>query len=277
MNTSYRILLAGAGRMGGALLAAWGRDLSGAELCVVEPAGSSIRIQSSGAVRLMMHQSLSTLPVEWTPDVVVFAVKPQSLDAVLPEYAVRFRDAPLYLSIAAGKTLAFYQRALGKDARIVRAMPNTPAAIGAGITVLCASAGVTPQDTALAHALFETVGEVEEVADETLMHTVTALSGSGPAYAFAFIEALAEAGAAAGLPADMARRLAEQTVQGAAAYAASGGKPLAELRAEVASPGGTTEAGLAALYKDGAFIKQVGEALRAAARRSEELANSSGA
>ncbi len=252
------ILLAGCGKMGGALLARWRGKL---DVHVVDPTGGN------GVLK-----SLSQLAKDYTPDAVVFAVKPQGLDEVLPEYAERFKIVPLFISIAAGKTLSYYEKHLGKAARVVRAMPNTPAMAGQGMTALVANAAASTADKAAAEALFALAGQTVWLEDEELMHAVTGLSGSGPAYVYLFIESLAEAGVKAGLPAPAAKRLALQTVTGACALAAESGAEMAALRAQVASPGGTTEAALKTLEQEKALRKLVDEAVQAAAKRSKELA-----
>lgn len=260
--SSDSLLLVGCGRMGGALLAMW--QAEGCDIAVIEPGRPAPPAANA-------YPALATLPEDFSPAVVVFAVKPQSLESVLPEYAERFGDAPLYVSIAAGKDLAFYARHLGPDARVIRAMPNTPALVGRGMTALCANACVTDADREIASALFAAVGQVAEVP-EAAMHAVTALSGSGPAYAFLFMEALAEAGARLGLDASLARHLAMQTVAGATALAAKDTRDLASLRRDVTSPGGTTEAALSVLMENGALTALMGRAMTAADARSKELA-----
>jgi pyrroline-5-carboxylate reductase len=206
-------------------------------------------------------------------DVVVLAVKPQVLPQVLADLArlpAAERTRPLWISIAAGVALATLERALGADVRAVRAMPNTPALVQAGATGLCANPRATADDVRRAAALFDGVGFSWSAPREELLDAVTALSGSGPAYVFAFLEALAEAGAAVGLPLDVAERLAAETVYGAALLARETGRSPAELRRQVSSPGGTTVAGLARLEEEG-FARAVRAAVEAAARRSREL------
>lgn len=270
-----RLLLVGHGRMGSALMDAWSREglLDGVDAIVIEPATPSPSLQSNGQLRISMLPSLDGIPSGWIPDAVMFAVKPQSLDAVLPAYAARFGIAPLYITIAAGKETAFYAKHLGADARIVRAMPNTPALIGQGITALYCAPGTAEPDKDMAKALFSAVGAVALVDDESLMHAATALSGSGPAYVFLFLEALTEAGIAQGLDPTLARSLADQTVIGASALAsASRGLSLELLRTQVTSPGGTTEAGLKPLMEGDALKRLIHEALHQAAERSKALA-----
>ncbi|MGH7091841.1 MAG: pyrroline-5-carboxylate reductase, partial [Stellaceae bacterium] len=206
------------------------------------------------------------------PRAIVFAVKPQSLDEVAPHYR-RFAPATPFLSIAAGKTLAFFTRRLGEKAAVVRAMPNMPAAIGRGIAVACAGPAVVPEARALAQRLLEAVGEVAWVEDEALMDAVTALSGSGPAYVFLLLEALAKAGVAAGLPEALATRLARATVAGSSELAWRSRETAAQLREAVTSPGGTTRAALDVLTAKDGLEPLLIKAVAAAARRSRELAD----
>jgi pyrroline-5-carboxylate reductase len=177
----------------------------------------------------------------------------------------------VFLSIAAGKTLAQLAAGLGPRAATVRAMPNTPAAVGKGMTALVASAAVTPVQRSLCGELMSAVGEVAWLDDERQMDAVTAVSGSGPAYVFLLIESLEQAAVGAGLDAQLARRLALQTVAGAAAYAAAADAAPAELRRRVTSPNGTTQAALDVLRGEHGMSELMDRAVRAAARRSREL------
>lgn len=206
-------------------------------------------------------------------DVVVLAVKPGAvapLLALLRQGAAGEIGRVLWISIAAGVPLAVLEAGLGAPARIVRAMPNTPALVRAGATGLFGNAATTREDRAAARALFESVGVAWEAAGEAQLDAVTGLSGSGPAYLFAFLEALIEAGAAAGLPREAASLLARQTAYGAAKLALESERSPAELRQQVSSPGGTTLAGLARLEALG-FAAALGEAVRAATHRAGEL------
>jgi pyrroline-5-carboxylate reductase len=204
-------------------------------------------------------------------DLVVIAVKPGVVDAVLAALPRDLGAArPLWISIAAGVRLARLARALPPGARIVRAMPNTPALVRAAATAVCANAAATAGDREAARALFEGVGGVWEAPREELLDAVTGLSGSGPAYVFLLLEALGDAGEQMGLPRAVADRLAAQTVHGAAKLALESGRPPAELRRQVSSPGGTTLAGLERLEALG-FRAALGAAVEAATRRAREL------
>jgi pyrroline-5-carboxylate reductase len=206
-------------------------------------------------------------------DVVVLAVKPGLAPAVLRGVAAADPGGaarPLWISIAAGVSLAKLGAALPAGARIVRAMPNTPALVGAGATALCSNDAAAPADRATARALFETAGVVWDAPSEGLLDAVTGLSGSGPAYVFVFLEALSDAGVRVGLPRDAASLLAIQTVLGAAKLAQETGRHPAALKDQVTSPGGTTIAGLERL-EAGGLRAAVYEAVAAATRRSKEL------
>jgi len=261
-----QILLVGCGKMGGALLDGWlERGLSPLDIMVVEP---------DAAVGHRPHVAIvdqaSSLPGGFDPAVVVLAVKPQAMDKVAPAYAGY--SAAVFLSIAAGKTLETLGRLLGGQAAVVRAMPNTPAAVRRGMTVLAANQRVSEAQRRFCGDLLEAVGEIAWVGDEALLDPVTAVSGSGPAYVFLLVEALAEAGAAAGLPDDLAAELARATVVGAAELLRQSGLPPDQLRRNVTSPGGTTAAALELLMADDGLASLMRRAIAAATRRSRELA-----
>lgn len=257
------LLLVGCGRMGGALLRGWlDRGLAPAAVRVMDPA----------APRWLAERGIATqgaLPA--APAVIVLAVKPQMMGAALPQVAGAAQAGALILSVAAGVTIAAYERAF-PAAPIVRAMPNTPAAIGQAITAIVGNARAGQAEMALAEALMGAVGQVVRLTDEAQMDAVTALSGSGPAYVFHLIEALAAAGEAEGLPAPLALALARATVAGAGALAMRDGTDPAALREAVTSPGGTTAAGLAHLMDaDSGLVPLIGRTVAAAAARGREL------
>lgn len=258
------ILLVGCGKMGAAMVTRWQNLQLSEKIWVVDPHATDV----AGVSRA---ETLDGVPAGFVPDVVIFAVKPQILDDVLPLYT-RYAAQTLFISIAAGKTLAVFENALGASAAIVRAMPNTPAAIGLGMTVAVANANVSPPEKAMAASLLGAVGEFIWADDEGQMNAVTALSGSGPAYVFLLIEAMAAAGVKAGLPEDMAQKLARQTVIGSAALAADSNQtPASVLRENVTSPNGTTAAALAVLMADDGLQPLLDRAIAAAAKRAEEL------
>lgn len=264
-----RLLLVGCGRMGSAMLDGWLAGPGVTQVAVVEPSAA----QDGDDGRVIRRDSPDALPGDFAPDVVVLAVKPQMMAAVLPAYRRFVRPETVFLSVAAGWTLASFSRALGDAARVVRAMPNTPAAIGRGVAVLVAGPGVDDAQRAACDRLVRAVGAAEWVEDEALMDAVTALSGSGPAYVFLLAEAMAAAGAAAGLPADLADRLARATVSGAGELLRQSPESAAKLRENVTSPGGTTAAALAVLMNsENGVGTLMTAALKAAADRSRQLA-----
>jgi pyrroline-5-carboxylate reductase len=265
------LLLVGCGKMGGALLSGWlERGLAG-RIAVVEPGPGATGFAGRRGVELLAVPD--AIAADLRPSVIVLAVKPQAMAAVLPPYRRFAADGALFLSIAAGKTLGSLTRALGEKAAVVRAMPNTPASIGRGIAVACANLRVAPEQRALAERLLTAVGEVGWVEDEVLLDAVTAVSGSGPAYVFLLIECLAKAGMAAGLPEALALRLARATVAGAGELARLSPESAERLRENVTSPGGTTRAALDVLMATDGLEPLLRRAVLAAAKRSRELAD----
>jgi pyrroline-5-carboxylate reductase len=260
MSETSPILLVGCGKMGGAMRAGWLE--AGRQVAVVEPGPHA----PEGAV-----PSPDALPAELRPAAVVLAVKPQEAAKVLPAYA-RFAASAVFLSVMAGRTIGGMRTLLGESAVVVRAMPNTPAAVRQGITVACPGPGVHPAQRDLCTDLLGAIGAVAWVEDEALMDPVTAVSGSGPAYVFLLAEAMEGAGIAAGLPAELARRLARRTVAGSGALLAASTEDAAQLRRNVTSPGGTTAAALAVLMAEDGLPALMRRAVEAATRRSRELA-----
>jgi len=264
------IVLVGGGKMGGALLSGWcDSGVNAAQIFAVEPDDSTRqRLASLGVTAVADRASLT---LSKPPALVLFAVKPQVMPKILPEYAGIGDNGTLHLSIAAGCRLSLLEDALG-DIAAVRAMPNTPAAIGHGMTVACPNGRVDAAQREMADHLLSAVGDVAWVTDEALMDPVTAVSGSGPAYVFLLIEALAAGGVSAGLPPELAMRLAKATVEGAGALAASAQEPPDQLRVNVTSPGGTTAAALDVLMADDGLPALMQRAVHAATARSRALA-----
>lgn len=261
------LVLVGAGKMGGAMLDGWlARKLPPRKVVILEP-------QPSRAIKSLVRRGVRINPkAPIAPAAaIVIAVKPQSAPEALAPLAPLIGPNTLVVSIMAGRTIAFLERAL-PPAAVVRAMPNTPAAIGRGITVAVGNRRVKAPARKLAHALLSAIGTVEWVTDETLMDAVTAVSGSGPAYVFLLAEALARAGAAAGLPPALAERLARETVAGAGELLHRSPLPAATLRENVTSPGGTTAAALEVLMGEDGLAALLTRAVAAATRRSRELA-----
>lgn len=256
------LILLGCGKMGGALLEGWLKGgLDPARLQVIEP-NPSDWLKRQGVVLNPERPGPAT--------VAVLAVKPQAMADAAPVLRPLADGGTLFVSIAAGTPIAFFEGLFGAEVPVIRAMPNTPAAAGRGITVLIGNAHAGEARMRMAETLLSAVGETVRLADEEQMHAVTGLSGSGPAYVFHMIEAMAEAGEAAGLDPDLAMRLARATVSGAGALADSSDEPAAQLRANVTSPGGTTAAGLAVLTAE--LSDLMTRTVAAAAWRSRELA-----
>jgi pyrroline-5-carboxylate reductase len=262
------VTLVGAGKMGVALLQGWAaRGLVGEGVAILEPRPSA-EIAALAAARGFRLNPTRRAPAE----ALVLAVKPQMLDSVAPQIAADAGPGTLVLSILAGKRIADLSARLPQAKMIVRAMPNTPAAIGRGITGAFAGPAVDARGRELTAALLGAVGEVEWVESEALIDAVTAVSGSGPAYVFYFVECLTSAGVEAGLPEETAARLARATIAGAGELLRrSPDTSPATLRENVTSPGGTTAAALAVLMAEDGFAPILARAVEAARRRAEEL------
>lgn len=264
------LLLVGCGKMGGAMLEGWlASGTAAGGVHVVEPFGAAAFAKRPG---VNVVSSVDELPGDLNPQVVVLAVKPQAMSAVVGAYKKFAGPRCLFVSIAAGTTIGFFEAELGEDAAIVRAMPNTPAAVGQGITVICPNAKATAQQIAEADALLQAVGETATIDDESLMDAVTGVSGSGPAYVFLMIECMTKAGVDAGLPEELAGRLALQTVAGAGHLARQSEEAPDQLRRNVTSPNGTTQAALDVLMADDGLQPLMTKAVAAAANRGRELA-----
>ena len=255
--------------MGSALLMGWFRTMPDLLVSVVEP--NDLHIVDPN---IRHFQSITDIDPTHTFDLLVLAVKPQTMKLTCESIKRHLGQLPPVLSIAAGKNLKFYASQFGETAPVMRSMPNTPAAIGHGITVICANQYVPPYSRNLAHQLLSAVGKVEWLDDETLMDAVTAVSGSGPAYVFLLIEELANAGMECGLPETVALALARQTVIGSAYLAETEAQiDAATLRRNVTSPGGTTEAALKVLMGQNGLHTILREAVAAATQRGKELAS----
>jgi pyrroline-5-carboxylate reductase len=262
------LVLLGCGKMGGALLDGWlARGLPPAAVTVIDPAPSAA-LEALARRGLRLNASLPDAPA-----VLVVAVKPQMMAEALPAVAGYGGGGTLVVSIAAGTPIRAFEATFGPGTPVVRAMPNTPAAIGRGITALVGNAATDAAALDRAEALLAAVGETVRLEDEAEIDAVTAVSGSGPAYVFLLIEAMAAAGVAEGLPADRALALARATVAGAGALAMESGEDPAVLRRNVTSPGGTTAAALEVLTRAGDGLPDlVRAAVVAAADRGRALA-----
>jgi pyrroline-5-carboxylate reductase len=262
------LVLVGAGKMGSAMLDGWlTRGLKPKQISVIEP-------QPGKTVKALARRGLKLNPKAkaMVASAVVIAVKPQSAPGALQPLSRYVDKSTLVLSIMAGRTIGFLEKSLPPGTTIVRAMPNTPAAIGRGISVAVANANISARQRKQASNLLAAIGKVEWVRDEALMDAVTALSGSGPAYVFLLAETMADAGIAAGLPPALATRLARETVAGAAELLHRSDVDAAALRQNVTSPGGTTAAALEVLMGPGGFEHLLTQAIAAATRRSRDLA-----
>jgi pyrroline-5-carboxylate reductase len=275
MNPDKQILLVGFGNMGQALARGWiAQGQPSTSIHVADPAPAAReQAQRVGAVAGADCRAACGAD---RIDVVVLAVKPAQLAAALPQCralrGANGRADPVFLSIVAGKTIGEIASALGAASPVVRAMPNTPAAIGKGMTVLTASSAVTAEQRALCTDLMSAVGVVAWLENERQMDVVTAVSGSGPAYVFLLIECLEQAAIEMGIDAELARRLATVTVAGAGAYAAASAEDAATLRRRVTSPGGTTQAALDVLMGENGLDSLLSRAVRAATERGRQLA-----
>ena len=261
----HGLVLLGCGKMGSAMLAGWlGQGLPPASVWVLDPKPSDW-LQGQG---VHLNEDLPEAPA-----IVLIAVKPQMMGEALPRIAALGGGDTLFVSVAAGTPIRAYEEILGAASPVIRAMPNTPAAVNRGITALIGNARVGEAQLALAEALLSAVGQTVRLENEGQMDAVTAVSGSGPAYVFHLIETLAAAGAAEGLPADLAMKLAKATVGGAGQLAETAEEDPAQLRVNVTSPGGTTAAALNVLMdEETGFPALLKRAVKAAADRSRELA-----
>lgn len=264
-----RLWLVGCGAMGGALLARWlEAGLPAAQVTVIDPDPRGLPADFTGAV---VPDAISAWAHAPEPTLVILGIKPQLLPRLAPGLSHLLRPAPLMLSMLAGVQTQTLGR-LFPGAPVIRMMPNTPARIGRGMTALFAN-GASAADCAAVDWLMETTGAVRWLPTESQFDAVTAVSGSGPAYVFCFIEALASAGEQAGLPAEIALQLAIETVAGAGELARASGIHPSVLREQVTSPNGTTAAGLQILDGDGLLSALLHGTVKAAADRSKALAS----
>lgn len=258
--------------MGGALLQGWlEKGYAAHGICVIEPAvAATARFEGIGGVTIIRDSA--DVPETFRPGMIMLALKPQVMDAAAP-LARYVRPETAFLSIAAGKTIRYFEGLLGSDAAIIRSMPNTPAAVGRAITAYVGNDAASQDHMSLAGDLLSAVGDALEVPEENMLDAVTAVSGSGPAYAFLVIEVMAAAGEKLGLPADLAMRLAVATISGAGELARQSSEPVAQLRQNVTSPGGTTAEALKVLMADDGIGPIFEKALKAAADRARDLAD----
>lgn len=265
------LLLAGVGKMGGAVLSGLlARGLKSERILVQDPAPSAEMAALLAKHGIRCAPAIDALGEP--PSIILLAVKPQMMDEALASLAKHAGPDTLVLSIAAGRSLQSIEAQLPERTSVIRAMPNTPAAIGRGITVAAPNLHVSPAQRELAHELLSSLGKVLWVEDESLLDPVTAVSGSGPAYVFLLVECLAEAGQAAGLDAELAEELARATVTGSAALLDQTDLHVSKLREQVTSPGGTTAAALAILNGPEGLRPLLKAAVAEATKRGRELA-----
>ena len=259
------LVLLGCGKMGSAMLSGWlSSGIAPSSVWVQDPQ-PSLWLQDQG---VLINEELPK-----TPAVVLVAVKPQMMGEALPQLSEMGNGETLFLSVAAGTSIKTYEEMLGENTPIVRAMPNTPAAIGKGITAIIGNGSASASQLDLADALLGAIGDVVRLENEEQMDAVTGLSGSGPAYVFHLIETLAAAGCAQGLSSELAMQLAQSTVAGAGALASQSQETPSQLRVNVTSPNGTTQAGLEVLMDETHGLEPlISKTVAAAAQRSRELA-----
>ncbi len=270
IGLSDSILLVGCGKMGGALLAGWlDQGVSTDQILVVEP---SIDAERSGIPEgVSVIKDAADITDDFKPAVVIFAVKPQVMGEVVHLYDRFTAVGAVFMSIAAGTPIRFFENILGVGVGVVRVMPNTPAAVRRGMSVLCANVHADQIQQNLCTELMAAVGDTAWLKDEGLMDAVTAVSGSGPAYVFHLIECLAQAAEDVGLAPDLASRLALQTVSGSGELARLSDDEAAQLRINVTSPGGTTQAALEVLMGEDGLQTLMTAAVRAAEIRGRQL------
>lgn len=264
------LVLVGAGKMGGAMLEGWlSVGMDGPGMTILDPHPSPEIVTIAKAHEIQLNPPLTHIPA---PSVVILAIKPQMLDAIAPILAAIVTPNCLVISILAGKTIADVKARLPACGGVIRAMPNLPASVRRGITAAAASSGLGDRHLVMADALLKAVGKVEWLPSEDLIDAVTAVSGSGPAYVFHMVEALAAAGVSAGLSPEVAERLARATIEGAGELLFKLDVPPGKLRQNVTSPGGTTAAALEILMADNGLTALMRKAVAAAKARAEELA-----
>ncbi len=270
VNLNGKLVLIGAGKMGTAMLEGWLKaGVTGDQVVIFDPA------PPPETVALIKSHAIAHNPAPDTVtgiEVILLAIKPQMVDAVLPGLKALAREKPLVVSVVAGKTIAALKGHFGKDVPVIRTIPNTPSAVGRGITAMAPGNNVSGPQVDLATALLTAIGEVVTVDDEGLIDAATAISGSGPAYIFYMTECLTEAGKALGLPDDVAVKLARATVAGAGELMRVTGTDAATLRQNVTSPKGTTYAALQVLMADDGMEPLLRKATAEAEKRSRELA-----
>ena len=265
------LCLIGCGKMGSSLLKGWIKSKISTKIIIVEPKPLDLNEFCSSEIDLIFLKKIDQLIGFEDLNVVVFAVKPQIIEKVLSEFKPFVDKFNLIISIIAGKTINYFERKLGKNIQFIRAMPNTPAEVGEGITAMVKNKKCKFINLKLSRHLLEDLGEVIEVNDEKFMDVVTAISGSGPAYFYYLVEVLVATGIKLGLEKNLAYKLASTTFIGSGILAKKSNQTYTELRRSVTSPGGTTEAGLNVLIKNEKFHKLIEKTIKSAKAKSKEL------
>ncbi|WP_120498831.1 pyrroline-5-carboxylate reductase [Kiloniella sp. EL199] len=272
MLNNGTLLLVGCGKMGGAMLQGWlDRGLKGSQVAIVDPSARADYMQTFVDDGVQAVETLADLGKSFLPDYILFAVKPQMIDSAITDYQNYARQGTVFLSVIAGKQISFFEKHLGTDAAIVRTMPNTPAAVSRGMTVLYGNQNISKEQADACEELMAAVGETAWLDSEEQIDAVTGVSGSGPAYIFYLAECLAQAGVDAGLPKELARKLADTTVSGAGELLRLSNDSPSQLRINVTSPNGTTQAALDVLMAADGLQPVMNKAVAAAANRSREL------
>ena len=270
INLPGKLALIGAGKMGTAMLQGWlASGVSATDVVIIDPAPPPETAELIAEHTIVHNPDLSTVD---DIALIIVAIKPQMIAEVLPAVKGLAKQSPLVVSVVAGTKIATFQHHFGSNTPVVRTMPNTPAAVGRGITAMVASGEVTDDQRELARQLLQAIGKVVEINDEDLIDAVTAVSGSGPAYIFYLTECMTEAGKALGLPGDVAETLARETVAGAGELMHQSGISATTLRENVTSPNGTTYAALQVLMAEPGLSQLMKLAMAAAEHRSRELA-----
>lgn len=269
---SIHLGLVGCGKMGTAMAQSWIKNNAVRQLTLIDPVPQDSMMNIPTDIELSHHQAIEQSDLN-AADIVILAVKPQIMDDICQTLKPYLNDQTTIVSIAAGRTIESFEHVFERqDLGIVRVMPNTPAAIGKGISVMVANTHVSQDRFEIVRNLIEVTGDVIAIENENLMDAVTAVSGSGPAYIFHLIEAMTAAGIEAGLPEDLSEKLARQTVIGSGYLAeAQASTSASTLRENVTSPGGTTAAALNVLMNDKALEKLMTQAILAAKKRGQEL------
>lgn len=273
ITSNNPVLIIGCGRIGSAILSGLlDNGLKKSAVSIVDPYLDLIKSKFKVLPDKAFNNSLDNINKSLNPSIVIIAVKPAVMDKTLIDLKPFNLTKTVILSVAAGKLLKYFEDKLGYEQAIIRGMPNTPISVGEGITVCCSNDKTTQKQKKLCNSLLRTVSSVEWIKDESLMDAVTALSGSGPAYLFYLVEAMASAGEALGLPTKLSQKLASETISGSAALLKKSKSSATDLRKNVTSPGGTTSAALEVIMAEDGLAKIMRKAMQQAKARSKELA-----